>query len=76
LTAPDPGKSKAKLNLNMTSSTMSRPATSNSDTNRTKRKSSRPLSSAEERIFIGVAFVVAFVVQIAIAFDLSSLLGQ
>jgi hypothetical protein len=60
----------------MTSNTMSRPATSNSDTNRTKRKSSRPLSSAEERIFIGVAFVVAFVVQIAIAFDLSSLLGQ
>jgi hypothetical protein len=60
----------------MTSSTMSRPATNNSDNNRTKRKSSRPLSSAEERIFIGVAFVVAFVVQIAIAFDLSSLLGQ
>jgi len=55
---------------------MSRPATNNSDNNRTKRKSSRPLSSAEERIFIGVAFVVAFVVQIAIAFDLSSLLGQ
>ena len=26
--------------------------------------------------FIGVAFVVAFVVQIAIAFDLSALLGQ
>jgi hypothetical protein len=46
------------------------------DSNQKKRKSSRPLSSAEERIFIGVAFVVAFVVQIAIAFDLSSLLGQ
>jgi len=60
----------------MTSNTMSRPATNNSDSNRAKRKSSRPLSSAEERIFIGVAFVVAFVVQIAIAFDLSSLLGQ
>ena len=55
---------------------MSRPASSHSDNNPTKRKSSRPLSSAEERIFIGVAFVVAFVVQIAIAFDLSSLLGQ
>ena len=55
---------------------MSRPATNNTDTQQTKRKASRPLSSAEERIFIGVAFVVAFAVQIAIAFDLSSLLGQ
>jgi hypothetical protein len=55
---------------------MSRPATNNSDNHRMKRKASRPLSSIEERIFIGVAFVVAFVVQIAIAFDLSALLGQ
>jgi hypothetical protein len=58
-----------------TSTTMSR-STNNTDTPRMKRKASRPLSSIEERIFIGVAFVVAFVVQIAIAFDLSTLIGQ
>lgn len=51
-------------------------STNNTDTPRMKRKASRPLSSIEERIFIGVAFVVAFVVQIAIAFDLSTLIGQ
>ncbi|HEY7689732.1 MAG TPA: hypothetical protein VH835_13615 [Dongiaceae bacterium] len=42
---------------------------------RSKRKS-RPLTSSQERIFLGVAFVLALVVQLAVAFDLSALLGQ
>ena len=53
---------------------MSRPTFTNA-TERSKRKS-RPLSSAQERIFIGVAFVLALVVQLAVAFDLSAILGQ
>lgn len=48
----------------------------NSPDGRTKRKMPRPLTSSQERIFIGVAFVLAFVVQLAVAFDLSALIGQ
>lgn len=47
----------------------------NSPDGRSKRKS-RPLSTSQERIFIGLAFVLAFVVQLAVAFDLSALIGQ
>lgn len=54
---------------------MSRPIFNNT-ADRSKRKSSRPLTTSQERIFIGVAFVLAFVVQLAVAFDLSVLLGQ
>ena len=65
------GKSK----LDHTSSDMSHPIF-NSPDSRTKRKSTRPLTTSQERIFIGVAFVLAFVVQLAVAFDLSALIGQ
>jgi len=54
---------------------MSRPIFNSSDA-RSKRRSSRPLTTSQERIFIGVAFVLAFVVQLAVVFDLSALLGQ
>lgn len=47
----------------------------NSPDSRTKRKS-RPLTTSQERIFIGVAFVLAFAVQLVVAFDLSALIGQ
>jgi hypothetical protein len=53
---------------------MSRPMFTNTES-RSKRRS-RPLTSSQERIFIGVAFVLAFVVQLAVAFDLSALIGQ
>lgn len=53
---------------------MSRPMFNETDT-RSKRRS-RPLTTSQERIFIGVAFVLAFVVQLAVAFDLSALIGQ
>jgi len=56
------------------SSAMSRPMFNEADT-RSKRRS-RPLTTSQERIFIGIAFVLAFAVQLAVAFDLSALIGQ
>jgi hypothetical protein len=52
---------------------MSRPF---NDTEIRSKRRSRPLTSSQERIFIGVAFVLALVFQLAVAFDLSALIGQ
>jgi hypothetical protein len=54
---------------------MARPASNGSTNERSKRKG-RPLTTGQERVFIGVAFVLAFIVQLAVVFDLSKLLGQ